>query len=150
MAENRGGYRPTAPQNNPANISATGGNGQSGTQPARYISGMGYGKGQEMMQQQQSAPMAGSTPTPIATAPSTPVARTVVPFDAPSAYPERSVTYGADVDPTTPGSEILNLPPAVPQDADDGVRMIQALYLQNPRNQDLRRIIESLTNEGRI
>ena len=28
--ENRGGDRPTAPQNNPANISATGGNGQSG------------------------------------------------------------------------------------------------------------------------
>ena len=30
MAENRGGYRPDAPQNNPANVSLTGGNGQSG------------------------------------------------------------------------------------------------------------------------
>ena len=29
MAENRGGFRPTAPQNNPANVSATGGNGQN-------------------------------------------------------------------------------------------------------------------------
>ena len=28
--DNRGGYRPTAPQNNPANVSATGGAGQSG------------------------------------------------------------------------------------------------------------------------
>ncbi len=51
MAENRGGYRPTAPQNNPANVSATGGNGQSGTQSAKYYSGMGYGQGQAMMQQ---------------------------------------------------------------------------------------------------
>jgi len=30
MAENRGGMRPTAPQNNPANVSGTGGAGQSG------------------------------------------------------------------------------------------------------------------------
>lgn len=150
MAENRGGYRPTAPQNNPASISATGGNGQSGKQPARYISGMGYGKGQEMMQQQQGAPMA-SAPTPTASAPAAaPTVRPVVPLGAPTAYPERPISYGSDFDPSTPGSEILNLPPEAPQEVDDGVRMIQALYLQNPRNQDLRRIIESLQNEGRI
>lgn len=58
--ENSGGNRPTAPQNNPANISATGGAGQSGTQPARYMSGMPYGQGQELMAQQTSAPMAGA------------------------------------------------------------------------------------------
>ena len=57
MAENRGGMRPTAPQNNPANVSATGGAGQSGKQPSRYISGMPYGQGQQLMQQQKSAPM---------------------------------------------------------------------------------------------
>ena len=45
------------PQYNPANISATGGAGQSGKQPARYISGMPYGQGQQLMQQQKSAPM---------------------------------------------------------------------------------------------
>lgn len=39
-AENRGGYRPTASQNSPTSISATGGNGQSGKQPARYIPDM--------------------------------------------------------------------------------------------------------------
>ncbi len=55
-----GGDRPTAPQNNPANISATGGNGQSGKQPAQYISGLPYGQGQETMQQQLSAPMAAA------------------------------------------------------------------------------------------
>ena len=55
--QNSGGMRPTAPQNNPANISATGGAGQSGKQPSRYISGMPYGQGQQLMQQQKSAPM---------------------------------------------------------------------------------------------
>jgi hypothetical protein len=69
MAENRGGMRPTASQNNPANVSATGGAGQSGQQPTRYISGMPYGQGQELMQQQSSAPMsAGPTGTPPAQA----------------------------------------------------------------------------------
>lgn len=57
--ENRGGFRPTAPQNNPANVSATGGAGQSGTQAPKYIPGLPYGEGQATMQQQMSAPMAG-------------------------------------------------------------------------------------------
>lgn len=52
--QNSGGYRPTAPQNNPANISATGGNGQSGKQPMRYIPGQAYGEGQKTMAQQAS------------------------------------------------------------------------------------------------
>jgi len=56
MAENRGGPN-GGPQYNPANISATGGAGQSGKQPSRYISGMPYGQGKELMQQQNSAPM---------------------------------------------------------------------------------------------
>lgn len=59
--ENRGGFRPTAPQNNPANVSATGGAGQSGTQAPKYISGLPYGEGQATMQQQMAAPMAGPT-----------------------------------------------------------------------------------------
>ena len=37
--ENRGGMRPTAPQNNPANVSATGGAGQSGN-----YTGFAYGQ----------------------------------------------------------------------------------------------------------
>lgn len=68
--QNSGGMRPTAPQNNPANISLTGGNGQSGNngQAARYIPGMPYGQGQATMQQQKSAPM--SKPMPAVTNPS--------------------------------------------------------------------------------
>jgi hypothetical protein len=108
MAENRGGFRPTAPQNNPANISAVGGAGQSGTQPARYISGMAYGQGQEMMTQQQSAPMAGpnqaEAPSPLgASMPS------VMLLTAPTERPDEPLTAGMDFG-AGPGSEALNLP----------------------------------------
>lgn len=101
MAENRGGYRPTAPQNNPANVSATGGNGQSGTQPARYISGLPYGEGQATMQQQTSAPMAGK--------PSTPSLPGIVPLTAPTQRPNEPLTTGMDFG-AGAGSEVLNLP----------------------------------------
>lgn len=55
-----GGNRPDAPQNNPANISATGGNGQSGaTQAPKYIPGMKAlgSTGTETMAQQNAAAM---------------------------------------------------------------------------------------------
>lgn len=45
MAENRGGMRPTAPQNNPANVSGTGGAGQNGN-----YTGFGYGQNKEINQ----------------------------------------------------------------------------------------------------
>jgi len=45
MAENRGGMRPTAPQNNPMNISAVGGAGQSGD-----YKGFAYGQNKEINQ----------------------------------------------------------------------------------------------------
>lgn len=114
--QNSGGMRPTAPQNNPANISATGGNGQSGraTQPARYISGLGYGQGQETMNQQTSAPMAG-TPTPQAVSMNSPVmpmsvmGEGVTPLTAPTARPTEPLTAGMDFGDGV-GSEALALP----------------------------------------
>lgn len=101
MAENRGGFRPTAPQNNPANVSGTGGAGQAGTQPARYISGMAYGEGQATMAQQTAAPMAGS--------PVTPMMPSVTPLTAPTERPNEPLTAGMDFG-AGPGSEALNLP----------------------------------------
>jgi hypothetical protein len=108
MAENRGGFRPTAPQNNPANISAVGGAGQSGTQPARYISGMPYGQGQEMMTQQQSAPMAGPNQAE-ASSPLDAMMAPVTPLTAPTERPAEPLTAGMDFG-AGPGSEALNLP----------------------------------------
>lgn len=110
MAENRGGYRPTAPQNNPANVSATGGAGQSGTQPARYISGLGYGEGQATMQQQQSAPMAGpNAPTASASSPMETMLPSLTPLSAPTERPNEPITTGMDFG-AGPGSEALSLP----------------------------------------
>ena len=108
MAENRGGFRPTAPQNNPANISAVGGAGQSGTQPARYISGLPYGQGQEMMTQQQSAPMAGPNQAE-ASSPLDAMMAPVTPLTAPTERPNEPLTAGMDFG-AGPGSEVLNLP----------------------------------------
>jgi hypothetical protein len=110
MAENRGGYRPTAPQNNPANVSATGGAGQSGTQPARYISGMAYGEGQATMQQQQSAPMAGpNAPSASSANPMGEMLPSLTPLSAPTERPDEPITTGMDFGPGA-GSEALNLP----------------------------------------
>lgn len=101
--KNSGGFRPTAPQNNPANVSATGGAGQSGTQPARYIAGLPYGEGQATMQQQMSAPMAGPS------APAAPMLPSITPLTAPTERPSEPLTAGMDFG-AGPGSEALNLP----------------------------------------
>jgi hypothetical protein len=140
--------RPTAPQNNPANISATGGNGQSGTQPARYISGMPYGQGQELMQQQQAEKMAGPNAPSAPSAPSLAALTqgpAITPLNAPTEFPDRPIGQNGVVDTAT-----LNLPPAIPGQLDDAVQALQALYLQNPRNEDVRRILETVEREGRL
>lgn len=105
----RGGMRPTAPQNNPANVSATGGAGQSGSQGAKYYSGGTYGQGKEMMEQQQGAPLAAA-PKPTA-APSMPLRNLppVTPLTAPTELPDEPITSGLAVGPGA-GPESLALP----------------------------------------
>ena len=106
--ENRGGMRPTAPQNNPANISATGGNGQSGraTQPARYIAGLPYGQGESTMATQMAAPMQGTEQ--IGTS-----RLDITPLTAETKFADEPITAGSDFGPG-PNSSILNLPSAEP------------------------------------
>jgi hypothetical protein len=102
--ENRGGNRPTAPQNNPANISATGGNGQSGraTQPAKYIAGLPYGQGESTMATQMAAPMQGTEQ--IGT-----TRLDITPLTAETKFKDEPITAGSDFGPG-PDSSILNLP----------------------------------------
>ena len=112
--ENRGGMRPNAPQNNPANINPLGGNGQSGngTQAATYIPGMGYGQGKALMQQQEGAKLAGPTPKPSFNAGSARMgeaASMAMPLTAPSAFPDENITTGAPIG-DTPGPETLMMP----------------------------------------
>ena len=101
--DNRGGYRPTAPQNSPMNISATGGNGQSGKQAATYIPGLPYGEGQKTYAQQLAAPMASSN-MPL---------EAITSITAPTERSAEPITAGVDFGPG-PGSEVINLPNTQP------------------------------------
>jgi hypothetical protein len=149
MAENRGGYRPTAPQNNPTNVSATGGAGQSGTQPARYMSGLAYGQGQAQMEQQTAAPMAGN---PVAATPSAPKPQlqSLMGLMDPTSDSSLPITNGVDSG-AGAGSEILSLPSIVPgMNLDSSTQLIKALYQMDPNNADVRRMMEVMSAEGRI
>ena len=152
MAERRGGFRPTAPQNNPANINPMGGDGQSGTQPALYIPGM-RSQGvtsQEVYNMQTEAPMAG-TPQPQA-----PAFRSlfegmpVTSLNEPTRFTDRPISYGSTFDPSTPGPEVVPMPPIASTSVDSGVAALQAMYLRDPNNEDLRRVLETLSAEDRL
>lgn len=143
--QNSGGYRPSAPQNN-FGVSATGGAGNSG-QPSRYISGMPYGQGQELMQQQQGAPMlnvATQTPAQVTQA----QLPEVTPLFADTQRPGEPVTQGNEMG-LGAGPEILNLPSAPLPTQDTSAQVIRALYMQDPTNEDLRLVVKSLDEAGR-
>lgn len=148
--ENSGGFRPTAPQNNPMNISATGGNGQSGTQPALYMSGLAYGQGQARMEQQTAAPMAGNPVASAAGSTPQPQMSKLTGLMQPSTDTTNPITYGADSGPG-PGSEILSLPSTAPgMNLDSSTQIVRVLYQMDPNNADLRRMMEVMSAEGRI
>lgn len=104
MAERRGGFRPTAPQNNPANINPMGGNGQSGRQPARYISGLPYGEGQETYNRQVAADMY-QAPQPRMTEVDMPVG-----LFEPTARPNESIETGMNDLPPGVGGNFYQQP----------------------------------------
>ena len=143
--ENRGGMRPTAPQNDPSNVSATGGAGQmaNATQAAKYIPGLPQGQGQATYDMQTAAPMAGN---PTAQAPQ--FSPLVGLFDtAPiDGVPQTSgLPMGAG-----PGREALTPAAAMVKETDPSVQIIRALYMSDPNNQDLRAIVEMLDQQGRL
>ena len=151
MAERRGGYRPTAPQNNPANINPMGGDGQSGTQAARYIPGM-RSQGvtsQEVYDMQTQAPLAGA-PQQAPAFRSLFEGMPVTSLNEPTRFPDRPISYGSDFDPNTPGPEVVPTPPLVGGAIDSGVAALQAMYLRDPNNEDLRRVLETLSAEDRL
>jgi hypothetical protein len=108
--QNSGGMRPTAPQNNPANINGMGGNGQSG----RDYTGFAYGQNKALADQQSGAPMAaapsltGASPSPISMADMLPQ---VTPINAPTERPDEPITTGVASGPGA-GPEALMLPAA--------------------------------------
>ena len=99
--EGRGGYR--APSN-PATVSGPGALSQrtdgGPTQPAKYVSGLPYGQGQETYANQVAAPMAGNTMEPM------PMPTELM---APTARLNEPIENGIDIGPGA-GSEVMNLP----------------------------------------
>ena len=93
--ENRGGMRPTAPQNNPANVSGVGGAGQSGN-----YTGFAYGQNQAVNQQRVQGNQAVATTKAAMPSPSEPYAGMNFPelgtiFD-PDTNPMEPMTTGVD------------------------------------------------------
>jgi len=133
--ENRGGDRPTASQNNPANISATGGAGGKGTQAPKYIPGMRSlgSTGVETMAQQGAAPMAGN-PVPKVQAPTNPMESMmseIIPLDAES-MDDLPISDGVDIG-RGRGSEALPSRLTSPINQDENVALIKR-YLPDLMN----------------
>jgi hypothetical protein len=104
--ENSGGMRPTAPQNNPANVSGTGGAGQSGD-----YTGFAYGQNQAVNQQRVEGNQAVATTQAATPAPTgNPYEGMNMPslgtlFD-PTSNPMEPISAGVDFG-RGPGSEAL-------------------------------------------
>lgn len=104
--ENSGGYRPTAPQNNPANVNGLGGNGQSGQANPNYT-GFAYGQNQALEQQAAGAPMAATPAAPASPASSLgSMMGGITPLDAPT-EDDLPVSDGVDIG-RGRGTEALN------------------------------------------
>jgi hypothetical protein len=102
--ENRGGAN-GGPQYNPANVSGTGGAGQSG----RVASGYAYGMNKQINEQAASAPLAKVAKTvarPMNVAPSQPPITTLTES---TMNPDESIMAGINMG-AGPGSEALMLP----------------------------------------
>jgi hypothetical protein len=133
--ENRGGDRPTAPQNNPANISATGGAGGTGKQAPKYIPGMKSlgSTGVETMAQQGAATMAGN-PIPQVQAPTNPMDSMMsglTPLDAES-MDDLPISDGVDIG-RGRGSEALPARLTSPINQDENLALIKR-YLPDLMN----------------
>jgi len=103
--KNSGGMRPTAPQNNPANVSGTGGAGQSGN-----YTGFAYGQNQQVNNQRVEGNQAVSSVKASAPAPDPTYGGMNFPqlgtLMDPTARPAEPITAGVDFGPG-PGSEAL-------------------------------------------
>ena len=150
----KGGYqRPTspAPVSGPGSLSQRTDGGPADKQAARYISGLPYGQGNEMMATQMAAPMeAASSPSPV---PASQIASAgqaqpmgepmpIVPLGAPSQRPNEPVTHGADLGPG-PDSSSLGLPQPDAASYQNGKDYIQALARSSNASPALQALAQS-------
>jgi len=143
----RGGYRPTAPQNN-FGVSASGGNGNKGnspvirqmtTQAPRYMPGLPQGQGRSTFATQQAAPLAGN-PTPV---PAMPSAGGGLPTSGPQAVPLSAPTQR----PNEPVNAGLNGQPYVSQQNQaQNAGLIQTLNLLDQLGNNASNQVKSIRN----
>jgi hypothetical protein len=136
---NSGGFRPDAPQNNPANVNPFGGNGQSGTQALKPMGGMEWGTNQTTEDIGRSAPLAGNPTALSASGPSLGGAQ------------KPMIGLFDEVQPGEQDSGMATpLPPMMTPQIDNVMQVVQTLYLQDPTNQDLKYVLETAQDQGRI
>lgn len=138
--DNRGGNRPLAPQNN-VGVSGVGGAGSADGVPNIDYTGFAYSKNQEINNQMKSAPMGQSNPTPKA--------EPIIGLFDRTQLPEQELTHGSDKGPG-PDSSSLILPAMSAPEPEAPIQVLQAIYMQDPTNQDVRFALEKLQQQGRI
>ena len=137
------------PQYNPMNISQNGSSGQmaTDTQKARYIPGLPQGQGEATFNAAKSAPLAGN-PTASAmgamTASQLPSVQGLSDLN-PEGDPTDGLSFGSPIGPDAIPTPAM----AIPQ-PEQSIQMVQAMYMLDPTNQDLRYILEVASNQGRI
>ena len=135
--ENSGGTQVTAPQSN-FGVNALGGNGSADGVPSIDYTGFAYSQNQAINSQMAAAPM-GAQPTAMPSLPN------VTPITAPSENPDRPITYGMPFGDGA-GPEVNPLPVNL-QAEDESRQIIRAMYQQNPRNEDLRYLVETMDTQ---
>lgn len=141
----RGGYRADAPQNN-TGVSAVGGAGSADGVPNIDYTGFAYGQNKAINEAANSG-LAMGQQTPTASIGGAPmVLPEVTPITAPSETPDRPVTYGMPFGDGA-GPEVNPLPQGLTRSQDPSRQIIRAMYQQDPRNEDLRAIVETMDFE---
>jgi hypothetical protein len=141
--ENSGGFRPDAPQNNPANVNALGGNGQSGTQSLKPMSGLPYGQNQSTESIGRSAPLAGDPTAMVAGQAAQAQQTPLTGLFSPTELPDQDVSHGNDM-------MGLSMPAMSTPQPEKAMQIVSALYAADPTNEDLRFILEGASDQGRI
>lgn len=140
----RGGVRKPA---NPAPVSTPGSGARTDggqQQTPRYMPGLGYRKGKILNEQENQAALAGpDTSTKTAPTPTVGAPAAAQPSNQPVSFQRLSeLPSGPDLSQMRPTAS-AGTPMADPMD--DSINILKALYLRNPSNQDLRRLVTAAT-----
>jgi hypothetical protein len=144
ITENRGGAN-GGPQYSPMNVNPLGGNGQSGNID---YTGFEYGMNKQINEARKAEPI--KAPSPRAFPTPNVAAAPIVTLDSAPLDPTLPMTAGARLG-LGAGEEALGLPAVVPgKQIDTGVNALRAMYMQDPNNQDLRRMLEFVEINGAV